>query len=385
MFSHKEVDGQARRALAVDIGGSKVLCGVVDETGNVLRAQGEPLDKAKGLDGLMDAIRRCAETALDGQRVDVVGATIPGLADARRGLWVYAPFSGLSDIPIAQMLADVFRVPVAIENDVNACALAEMRFGACREVRDFIWMTVSNGVGGAVVLDGRLYTGAHGNAGEVGHLCVEDDPAKALRCGCGRDGCLEAMASGFGLAQRYAEQGVSAKDIGARAKSGEPKACEAMAQTGVYLGHAIATCVNILNPSAVILGGGVSQDFDLFSDALMRAYQARVFARANPDVCIRQTALGYHAALLGAATLGFDVLSSDGFQPLQRSPTAGMPSPHEEAHRALLSTLRKCEKIDTAKFPASQRTLLERRIAALQVALALIERELHTETAFIKN
>ena len=127
MFSHKEVNGETRRALAVDIGGSKVLCGVVDEGGNVLRAQGEPLDKAKGLDGLMDAIRRCAETALDGQRVDVVGATIPGLADARRGLWVYAPFSGLSDIPIAQMLADVFRVPVAIENDVNACALADAR------------------------------------------------------------------------------------------------------------------------------------------------------------------------------------------------------------------------------------------------------------------
>ena len=302
-----------RQVLAVDIGGSKVLCGVVGEDGSVSRTQGEQLDTASGLDGLMAAIRRCAEAVLEGQRVEAVGATIPGLADAARGLWVYAPFSGLSDIPIAQMLADVFRVPVAIENDVNACALAEMRFGACRDVRDFVWVTVSNGVGGAVVLEGRLYTGAHGNAGEVGHLCVEDDPVKALRCGCGRDGCLEAMASGCGLVRRYAETGVSAKDIGARARAGEAKACAVMAQTGTYLGQAIATCVNILNPSAVILGGGVSQDFDLFSDALMRAYQSRVFTRANPDVCIRQTGLGYNAALLGAATLALslDVFRQD--------------------------------------------------------------------------
>jgi glucokinase len=299
------------QVLAVDIGGSKVLCGVVGADGQVLRAQGEPLRADGGLGGLMDAIRRCAGAALDGQRVGAVGATIPGLADAARGLWVYAPFSGLADIPIARMLADLFRVPVAIENDVNACALAEMRFGVCRDVRDFVWVTVSNGVGGAVVLDGRLYTGAHGNAGEVGHLRVEDDPAKALRCGCGRDGCLEAMASGTGLARRYAEDGVTAKDIGARARAGEPKALAAMAQTGAYLGHAVATCVNILNPSAVILGGGVSQDFDLFSDALTQAYQSRVFTRANPDVRILRTGLGYNAALLGAATLGLGVFRQD--------------------------------------------------------------------------
>ncbi|MCL2104937.1 MAG: ROK family protein [Kiritimatiellaeota bacterium] len=309
---------ESRRVLAVDIGGSKVLCGVVDGTGQVLCSQGEPLDKDTGLDGLMSAVRRCGERVLQQCNpvkktqvgIDAVGATVPGLADAKRGLWVYAPFSGLSDIPIARMLSEMFGAPAAIENDVNACALAEMRFGACREVRDFLWVTVSNGVGGAVVLDGRLYTGAHGNAGEVGHLCVEEDPAKALRCGCGRDGCLEAMASGTGLARRYAEPGVSAKDIGARARAGEPKAREAMARTGEYLGRAIADCVNILNPSAVILGGGVSQDFDLFSDALVRVYRARVFARANPDVRIRQTALGYNAALLGAAALGLDVMSS---------------------------------------------------------------------------
>ena len=297
---------ESRQVLAVDIGGSKVLCGIVDQTGNVLRTQGEPLDTAKGLDGLTDAIRRCAAPIIRDTAIDAIGATIPGLADAERGLWVYAPFSGLANIPMAQMLADMFHAPVAIENDVNACALAEMRFGACRDTRDFLWVTVSNGVGGAVVLDGRLYTGTHGNAGEVGHLRVEDDPAKTLRCGCGRDGCLEAMASGQGLARRYAEPGITAKDIGARARAGEPKACAAMAQTGVYLGRAIADCVNILNPTAVILGGGVSQDFDLFSEALMQTYQTRVFTRANPDTRILPTALGYHAALLGAATLALE-------------------------------------------------------------------------------
>ena len=293
----------SRRALAVDIGGSKVLCGVVDNAGNVLRTQGEPLDTAKGLDGLMDAILRCGKAALAGEKVDAVGATIPGLTDAKRGLWVYAPFSGLANIPIAEMLAKAFGAPAKIENDVNACALAETRFGACKDTRDFVWVTVSNGVGGALVLDGRLYTGALGNAGEVGHLIVEEDARKALRCGCGRDGCLEAMASGFGLARRYAEPGVTAKDVATRARAGEAKAREAMEQTGMYLGRGIALCANILNPSAVVLGGGVSQAFDLFSDALLREYRGRVFERANPGLKILPTALGYHAGLLGAATL----------------------------------------------------------------------------------
>jgi len=290
--------------LAIDIGGSKIVCGIVDSLGNVARSHTLPRSRNDGLDGMMETLRTCAAHILGHEPVDAVGATVPALADAKRGLWLYAPFSGLANIPIAGLLQKEFNLPAAIDNDVNACALAEMRFGLCRGIRDFVWVTVSTGVGGAVVADGALYRGSYGTAGEVGHLCVEEDPAKALRCCCGRVGCVEAMASGTGLERRYNEEGVSAKDIGRRARDGEVKAIEIFRQTGVYLGKAAAMCINLLNPTTVVFGGGVAMDFDLFSETLRQTCEERVFPEANPRYTLAPTALGYHAALLGAAALG---------------------------------------------------------------------------------
>jgi len=295
-----------KHVLAVDIGGSKLVCGVVADDGTVLRTAGEPLCKEHGLEGLLLAIERCGQAVMGRETLCAVGATIPGLADAVNGLWVYAPFSGLANIPIAALLQERFQLPVAIENDVNACALAEHRWGVCQTIGDYLWMTVSNGVGGALVLRHALYTGSCGNAGEVGHLCVEEDAGKALPCGCGRCGCLEAMASGQGIMKRYGEPGVTAKEIGERARAGEAKASAVMADTGRYLGRAIADCINVLNPAAVILGGGVSLDFDLLEPTLRETVAKRLFTRANPSVILRVTGLGYHAALLGAATLALE-------------------------------------------------------------------------------
>lgn len=302
-----------KHVLAVDIGGSKLVCGVVADDGTVLRTAGEPLCKEDGLEGLLLAIERCGQAVMGRETLCTVGATIPGLADAVNGLWVYAPFSGLANIPIAALLQERFQLPVAIENDVNACALAEHRWGVCQTIGDYLWMTVSNGVGGALVLRHALYTGSCGNAGEVGHLCVEEDAGKALPCGCGRCGCLEAMASGQGIMKRYGEPGVTAKEIGERARAGEAKASAVMADTGRYLGRAIADCINVLNPAAVILGGGVSLDFDLLEPALRETVAKRLFTRANPSVILRVTGLGYHAALLGAATLALEGLQQNKF------------------------------------------------------------------------
>jgi glucokinase len=300
-----------KHVLAVDIGGSKLVCGIVAEDGSVLRTAGEPLCKEDGLEGLLLAIERCGQAVMGRETLCAVGATIPGLADAVNGLWVYAPFSGLANIPIAALLQERFQLPVAIENDVNACALAERRWGACQAIGDYLWMTVSNGVGGALVLRHALYTGSCGNAGEVGHLCVEENADRALPCGCGRCGCLEAMASGQGIMKRYGEPGVTAKEVGLRARAGEAKAQAVMADTGRYLGRAIADCINVLNPAAVILGGGVALDFDLLEPALRETVAKRLFTRANPSVILRVTGLGYHAALLGAATLALEGLQQN--------------------------------------------------------------------------
>ena len=293
----------SRHVLAIDIGGSKIICAVVDTSGNIVRSHAQPRARGDGLDGMMATLRACASRVMGSETLAAAGATVPALADAKRGLWLHAPFSGLANIPMAELLRKEFNLPAAIDNDVNACALAESRFGRCRDIRDFVWVTVSTGVGGAIVAGGNLHTGSCGTAGEVGHLRVEEDPAKALMCCCGRPGCTEAMASGTGLERRYGEPGVSAREIGRRAREGEPKAVEAFRQTGVYLGRAAAICINLLNPSAVIFGGGVAMDFDLFSEALQQTCKERVFSEANPCCVIAPTALGYHAALLGAACL----------------------------------------------------------------------------------
>jgi len=279
------------------------MCGIVDSSGNIVRSHTEPRAKHDTLDGMLATLRACTARVLAGgpEIPAAVGATVPAIADAKRGLWLYAPFSGLANIPMADLLQKEFNLPAAIDNDVNACALAEMRFGRCRDIRDFVWITVSTGVGGAIVAGGSLLRGATGTAGEAGHLRVEEDPAKSLRCCCGRMGCTEAMASGTGLERRYGEPGISAREIAQRARAGEPKALEAFRQTGIYLGKAAAMCINLLNPSAVIFGGGVAMDFDLFSAPLRETCRERVLTEANPDFTLAPTALGYHAALLGAA------------------------------------------------------------------------------------
>ena len=168
--------------LAIDIGGSKIVVGVVDETGAVLQSCKENLPRTYGIDTVIETILRLANS-LGGQDFSAAGVTIPGLADPAKGIWKYAPFSGIGEIPIAAILNEKLGIPVYIENDVNACAVGEKVFGNCRDDKDFLWITVSNGIGGALYLNGELYPGGSGNAGEIGHFIVEENTDTV--CGCG--------------------------------------------------------------------------------------------------------------------------------------------------------------------------------------------------------
>ena len=241
--------------------------------------------------------------------IQAIGVNIPGLAEPVSGTWVYACFSGIRNFPIAKILGEKFGKPVFIENDVNACALAEKYFGACREVDNFLWVTVSNGVGGGLVLQGDIFSGSFGNAGEIGHFCVEENEREAIRCGCGNFGCLEAQAAGPGIVKRFKKlkgklsQDETAETIATYANQGETTALAVYHQTGYYLGKAIAASINLINPGKVILGGGVSQAFEFFAPALRETVHRQVFRDANQNVVIEQTQLGNDAALTGAAAL----------------------------------------------------------------------------------
>lgn len=305
---HKEMAADAHKSgpvYAVDIGGSKLVTAIVSADGEVQslrRREPAPLTP----EALIEAIaQQYAEALEEAGPVAGCGVTIPGLADPRRGLWRHASFSGLRDWPVQAALAERLGLEVAIANDVDACALAEQRWGAAQGRRDFLWITLSNGVGGALVLDGSLYTGAGHAAGEIGHL-------KAVRggipCECGGRGCLEQYASGRAIARHYAQSGgtadgASAQEVARRALSGEPAAREAFALAGSHLGEVLADAIGLLNVPLVFFGGGVAQSFALMRDAVEGSLRTNLYAEANSLPEMRVTQLGYHAALLGAASV----------------------------------------------------------------------------------
>lgn len=252
---------------------------------------------------------------LDISSCERIGITIPGLANPQTGVWVYAPFSGIQNFPIAKAVSEKFGLlPVNIENDVNACGLAERYFGVCRDCPDFLWITVSNGIGGGLVLNGDIYSGNLGNAGEIGHFCVNE--GSQYRCGCGHFGCLEIEASGRAIAAKYQDRRaddtnqslptpVSTKQIAQWARAGQPLAREVFDEAGRYIGRAASYAVNLLNIQRVVLGGGVSSSFDLLFPVMDATFRQMVFQAANPQAEILQTGLGYHAALAGAAAIAW--------------------------------------------------------------------------------
>jgi glucokinase len=302
-------------SIAVDMGGSKFIVALVDASGQVLCEKRHSWTTLTP-EGVVVDVKAAVHALLknhDQYKPALMGATIPGLADPEKGLWVESSFSGIRNLPFAKIMEDELGLPLSLDNDSRACAVAERMFGCCKGIDHFIWITVSNGIGGAVFAGGRLFYGGCGNAGEIGHVVVEEGIG-ARPCKCGLTGCAEMQASGRGLAKNYISLGglqfidgetPNAKTIDALARAGDSIAKQAYELEGVYLGRAIGAAVNLINPQKVVIGGGVSLGFDLFWPSLERTLASHVYRGANPVLSVEPTALGYNAALLGAAALSF--------------------------------------------------------------------------------
>ena len=300
-----------KKVLAIDVGGSKIMIGCADAGGVISEKISAPLNGTGGItrQSLTDAVAQSAKQ-LDLRGICAVGVNIPGLADTENGVWVHAPYSGIENFPVAREFGEMFGVPVYIENDVNSCALAEKKFGLCGNINDYIWITVSNGIGGSIVSSGQLYSGSAGNAGEIGHFTVEENTNTGFLCGCGNTGCLEAQAAGPGIAKLYGlfsgkliDSRMRSKEVGELARMGDSDALAAFEKAGYYIGKALSYAVNFVNPEAVVLGGGVMMDDTLIMPAIERNFYKFLFTKANENVKILKTALGYDAALAGAAAL----------------------------------------------------------------------------------
>lgn len=306
---------------ALDIGGTKTIAAVLDDKGVILAQENFPSvvsGHEKHLELCVQSMKRLMrQLELNSEDFVGLGVSLPGIVDYEGGILIYAPYANWKNIAVAEFLAKNLGIlKVQCENDVNACAIGEQRFGLGRKYTDFIWMTVSTGVGGAVVEGSKLVRGGHGFAGELGHLKVEYK--KPAHCPCGQYGCLEAHGSGTALIREtrkrrlespafslaLEEMGLKPDGAGcaALAKVGNTDALEIMNQIGTYLGRGISYCINILDTQAIVIGGGVAASLDLLLPSIRVSIQQNTFERLQA-IDIVKTPLGYEAALLGAAAL----------------------------------------------------------------------------------
>lgn len=242
-----------------------------------------------------------------------LGVAAPGLVDAVEGRVLQAAHLGWYDLPLAQMLNARFGWPVIVENDTNAAALAETRFGAGRGHRHVVYVRAGTGIGAGLVLDGQLYRGEWGVVGELGHMVME--PEGAL-CACGRRGCLETLASVPAVLHRYQtlrgdEEKPPFKDLVARAYNGDAHARVALREAGRWLGRALGNVANLLGPSAVVLAGPLAGGGPLFWEPLLAEFRHRVLSRAAGQIWVARGELKERAAVVGAGQLVFERVFSD--------------------------------------------------------------------------
>lgn len=308
--------------LAIDIGGTKLAAGIVDPGGNIL-ARGEvPTLAAEGPERVLERIVRLSQDVLArpevrAEAVGRIGIGCAGPVDRQAGLILNPPnLPGWVRVPLVEYIEKALHRPAVLENDANAAALGEFRYGAGRGARSLVYLTVSTGIGGGIILDGRLWHGVKDGAGEIGHMTlVPDGPV----CGCGNRGCLEALASGPSIARRAREalstgrpsrlceiRDVTAADVVRLAREGDAVAAEVWRETVAHLALGVAAVITILAPERVVIGGGVSRAGDLLFEPLRAEVRRRVKLVAVESVPILPAALGDDVGILGAAAVGLE-------------------------------------------------------------------------------
>ncbi len=313
--------------LGIDLGGTKILTSIVNSKGEMLSRDHSLTPAAKGSEGVIRAILASAERALHGasiaiDRVSGVGIGAPGLADPKTGILFTSPnLPGWEDVPLRDILQAKLKKSTFLINDGNAGALGEYYFGAAKGAAHFVYVTISTGIGGGIVIDGKILNGCQGMAGEIGHMTIADEGPP---CHCGNRGCWEALASGTALANAakkriemgeatailgFAEgkiENVTAKTVQSAAEKGDPLANRLILKTAYYFGVGLANLVNILNPEMIVIGGGLSNLGDRLLKPAYEAAEKRAFNRAYRAVRFVPAALGRNSGVLGAAAYAFE-------------------------------------------------------------------------------
>jgi glucokinase len=310
-----------RAVIGIDLGGTKIAAAVVTPDGVLHEREHVPTEAEAGRDHvtsrLIDVVRSLQQRTSYG--IDAVGIGAPAPLSPSRGIiWEAPNMPGWDRVPLRDLMQAQLSLPVALENDARAAGLAEARVGAGRSATSMLYVTVGTGIGGALLIDGRLIRGASETAGEIGHMVM--NPEGPL-CGCGNYGCLEQYSAGPAIERRAAElirdgatstlSGIPAdrltgERVAEAAHAGDAVGLRAYQDAGTWLGAGIASVVNLFNPAIVVVGGGVAQTGDLLMGAVRSSVRHHSLSRAFEVVSIHTAMLGTDAGILGAGMSAMD-------------------------------------------------------------------------------
>jgi glucokinase len=308
--------------LAVDLGGTKIAAALISPDNRVLARAHSPTLVAEGLQAVIGRIfatvdRLLSQANVDPAGLDSIAVAAAGAIDASKGLVTSSPnLPGWLDVPLRDMVKERYRVDSCLLNDASAAALAEHCLGAGRGVANLVYITVSTGIGGGIIVNNELYSGTSGCAGEIGHMTID---ANGPECSCGNIGCLEVFASGKAVAaeaKRRIRQGessrltdivsadledITAEKVALAAQGGDQLALEVISRAASYLGVGLVNLVNIFNPEVIIVGGGLSKMGELLLKPARQVVRQRAFPLCTSAVRIVTAELGDDAGVLGAA------------------------------------------------------------------------------------
>jgi glucokinase len=307
----------ASLVFAVDLGGTHLRAALVDESGRILKQLKQETPRRDSANGVVDALASAArQWQSDEQAVVAASIMVPGAVDSDKAVVLQAPnLPSLVNFKLKSELQNRLGWPVFLENDANAAAVGEMWLGAARGCKDVVSVTLGTGVGGGVILDGKLWRGSHGSAGEIGHTTV--DPFSQLKCKCGNNGCLELFASATAIVrmtreglslhpQSELQQGeLTAERVYGAGRRGDALALSVFERFGMYLGVGLANLINLIDPEIIVLAGGAVNGWDLFATEMRRQVTERAFRTTSLEVKIAKAECGDNAGLLGAARLAF--------------------------------------------------------------------------------
>ncbi len=307
--------------LGIDLGGSKIAAVIATTQGEILGWGLSPTPALAGPDAVIERICATINELLSTKELEPtqfsgIGIAAAGIVNSANGKVIFSPnLPGWHDVPLIDAVEQRFGIPACLGNDANLAALGEWRFGVRKKVANLIHITVGTGIGGGIIADGKLYTGACGAAGEVGHMTID---VNGPRCNCGKIGCWETLASGTALTREATKRitegesssiielvggdtsKIDARIVGLAAKQGDTLARELVSRLGYYLGVGLANLVNIFNPELISIGGGMAKIGDLLLQPAIKVVKESAFSASANAVEIRPAILGDDSGTLGA-------------------------------------------------------------------------------------